>query len=52
MERPSVLMVAQFIIRDLSHKMSHLVQATDVNKNSSFLLGWCRLVYILFILNN
>ena len=53
MERPAVAMFAQFILlKDLIHRMTDLVYVIDVNNIWSFLLGPCKLVYILFTVSN
>ena len=52
MEKPAVAIFAQIIMRDSIHRMTGLVYIIDVNNNLSFLLGRCRLVYILFTVYN
>ena len=48
MEKPVIPKFAQF--RDFNHRMTDLVYVIDVNDIWSFLLGRCRLMYILFII--
>ena len=52
MERPAIAVFAQFIMKGSFHRMAGLVYVTDVNKNSKFLLGRCKLVHILFTVYN
>lgn len=51
MGKPAVSMFAQFM-RELIHSMADLVSEITVDDVWSFLLGWCRLVYLLFIVCN
>ena len=49
MERAAVAVFAQFLLRGLIQRMTHLVYVINATNNLSFLLVQCRLVCILFI---